>query len=168
MWKFLGQRSFWCHSSDNAVAPPYFPTVSDGWKASTVCLGPLLRVLRSGSSRLQLRCWLESSLVAQWIKDLALSLQWLRLLLWHRFNLWARNCHMTQAWPREKKKMLAGLPSHLKTIASRLFHGLAELFSYICRTKVPVTLLATSQVFAAKSPPQAVQHMAICLNKRPP
>lgn len=29
-----------------------------------------------------------SSLVALWVKGLALSLQWLGLLLWHRFNPW--------------------------------------------------------------------------------
>ena len=32
-----------------------------------------------------------SSLVAQWIKDLALSLLRLRLLLWYDFNPWLRN-----------------------------------------------------------------------------
>ena len=34
------------------------------------------------------RC--QSSLVARWVKDLSLSLQWLRLLLWCRFNPWPR------------------------------------------------------------------------------
>ena len=33
------------------------------------------------------KCRLRSSLVAQRVKDLALSLLWLRLLLWHRFDL---------------------------------------------------------------------------------
>ena len=30
----------------------------------------------------------RSSLVAQWVKDLALPLLWLRLLLWHGFDPW--------------------------------------------------------------------------------
>ena len=40
-------------------------------------------------------CSLESSLMVQWVKDLALSLLWLRLLLWHRFDPWPGNstCH---------------------------------------------------------------------------
>ena len=32
--------------------------------------------------------------MAQWVKDLALSLQWLRSLLWHRFDSWPRNLPM--------------------------------------------------------------------------
>ena len=37
------------------------------------------------------------SLVAQWVKDLVLSLQQLELLLWHGFNAWPQNCHMPHA-----------------------------------------------------------------------
>ena len=35
-----------------------------------------------------------SSFVAQWINDLVLSLQWLRLLLGHEFKPWPGNVHM--------------------------------------------------------------------------
>ena len=35
-----------------------------------------------------------SCLVAQWLKDLALSLQQLVSLLWHRFDPWPRKFHM--------------------------------------------------------------------------
>ena len=38
----------------------------------------------------------KSSLVAQWVKDLALSLQQLESLLWHRFDPWPRNFYMPQ------------------------------------------------------------------------
>ena len=38
--------------------------------------------------------YMRSSLVAQWVKDLALLLQWLGLLLWQGFSLWPRNFHM--------------------------------------------------------------------------
>ena len=38
-----------------------------------------------------------SSLVAQWVKDLALSLLWLWLLLWHKFSPWPGNFHMSWA-----------------------------------------------------------------------
>ena len=41
---------------------------------------------------------LRSSLVAQQIKDLALS------LLWHGFNSWLRNFHRLEEWQKKKKK----------------------------------------------------------------
>ena len=42
------------------------------------------------------------SLMAQRIKDPELSLQWLRLSLWHSFNPWPGNLQMPQVWPKEK------------------------------------------------------------------
>ena len=42
-----------------------------------------------------------SSLVAQWVKDPVLSLLWLWLLLWHRFDPWLRKFFMAQVWPKE-------------------------------------------------------------------
>ena len=45
-----------------------------------------------------------SSLVAQWAKDPALSLQQLGSLPWCRFNPWPRKFHMLQEQPKEKKK----------------------------------------------------------------
>ena len=41
------------------------------------------------------------SLVAQQVKDLVLSLQWHRSLLWHGFNPWPRNFHMAQVGPKK-------------------------------------------------------------------
>ena len=42
----------------------------------------------------------RSSLVAQQIKDLALSLQQLGWLQWHGFDHWPRNFHMLWALPK--------------------------------------------------------------------
>ena len=42
--------------------------------------------------------------MAQWVKDLALSLQWLGSLLRRRFNPWPRNFHMPWEWLEKKKK----------------------------------------------------------------
>ena len=53
---------------------------------------------------LLLKCHLRSSLVALQVKDLALSLLWLRLLLWHGFDPWPRNFHMPWVLPKKKKK----------------------------------------------------------------
>ena len=45
------------------------------------------------------------SLVAQQIKDLVLSLLWLRSLLWHRFDPWPRKFCMLWVWPKTNKKL---------------------------------------------------------------
>ena len=45
---------------------------------------------------------LESSLVAQWVKDSVFSLQQLRLLLWRGFDPWLRSFH--KPWERQKNK----------------------------------------------------------------
>ena len=41
--------------------------------------------------------------MGQWVKDLAFSLLWLWLQLWHRFSPKPQNFHMLQAGPKEKK-----------------------------------------------------------------
>ena len=46
----------------------------------------------------------RSSLVVQWVKDLALSLVWLELLLWREFDSWPGNFPMTRVHPKKKKK----------------------------------------------------------------
>ena len=40
-----------------------------------------------------------NSLVVQWVKDSALSLQWLGLLLWHGFSPWPGTFYILQAQP---------------------------------------------------------------------
>ena len=49
---------------------------------------------------------LGSSLVAQWVKDPALSLLWLWLQLWHGFDPWPRNFCMPQAQPERKNELI--------------------------------------------------------------
>ena len=53
--------------------------------------------------------------MAQLVKDLVLSQQWLGLLLWHGFDPWPRNFHMLQAQLKEKnpQKNIPKLWSHL-------------------------------------------------------
>ena len=43
------------------------------------------------------------------VKELALSLLWLRLLLWHRFDPWTQNFCMPRAQPKVKS-MLSDIP----------------------------------------------------------
>lgn len=45
-----------------------------------------------------------SSLLAQWVKDRALSLLWLWLQLWYGLTSWPGNLRMLQAWPKIKTK----------------------------------------------------------------
>ena len=40
--------------------------------------------------------------MVQWVKDLALSLQQLGLLLWHGFDPWPKNLHIPWAWWKKK------------------------------------------------------------------
>ena len=53
---------------------------------------------------LKIICY-RSSLVAQWVKDLALPLQQLGSLLWHMFLYWPGNFHMLQVQSKKKKKI---------------------------------------------------------------
>ena len=45
--------------------------------------------------------------MAQWVKDPASLPQWLGSLLWHRFDSWPGNFHMTWMQPKKKKKSMA-------------------------------------------------------------
>lgn len=42
--------------------------------------------------------------MVQWVKNLALSLQWLGWLLWHRFDPCLRNFHMVGVKQKKRKK----------------------------------------------------------------
>ena len=47
----------------------------------------------------------QSSLVAQQVKDLGLSLLWLRSLLWHGFDPWLSNFHMNGAQHKKQTEV---------------------------------------------------------------
>ena len=49
---------------------------------------------------------IRSFLMAQQVKDLALSLLWLRPLLWCGFNPWPWDFHMPQAQSKKKSKII--------------------------------------------------------------
>jgi len=61
--------------------------------------------------------------VAQWVKDLVLSLQWLGSLLRHSFNPWLGNFHMPQAWPKKKRKTIQVIG---RTQLTAVTHGVEE------------------------------------------
>ena len=65
---------------------------------------PLRGVLQCSQYKVFLQCLkstCRSSLVVQWVKDLTLTLQWLKSLLWFGFDPWPGSIHMLG---RGKKK----------------------------------------------------------------
>ena len=75
-----------------------------------MCPQPLTKEEGRTLCTLEVWWWLRkgSSLVAQWVKDLTLSLQWLGSLLWLGFDPWPGNSHMPQVWQKKKKKNAQG------------------------------------------------------------
>lgn len=61
----------------------------------------------------------RSSPVAQWVKDLASSLQHFWLLLWHRFDPWLGSVHMLQVQEKKKKN---GCQSGITCFLCRIHH----------------------------------------------
>ena len=57
----------------------------------------------------QIQSPLMSSLVAPWVKDLALSLLWLGLLLSRDFHPWPRNFHTPWVWPKKRAPITWGV-----------------------------------------------------------
>ena len=68
--------------------------------------------------------------MAQQVKDLVLSLQWLRLLWWYRYHLWPRNFHMPWEWP--KKSM-----GHFYEVVSLLSASLLPSESLTINSAIP-------------------------------
>ena len=64
-----------------------------------------------------------SSHVAPKVEDPPLSLLWLQLLLWHRFEPWPRNFHVSPAQLKKKKKKKKKEKKKRKKKMSKLFLG---------------------------------------------
>ena len=62
--------------------------------------------------------------MAQWVKDLVLSLQRLGWLLWLGLDTWPENFHVPQVWPPkmilEMKNSIQGLKDKIKAIAQEV------------------------------------------------
>ena len=71
-----------------------------------VWVGWLLGLPQSMLAQFQKSVSQWSYCVAQQVKDLALSLQWLGLLLWHGFDPWPVNFCMLQLWGKKKVNIL--------------------------------------------------------------
>ena len=74
----------------------------------------------------------QNSVVAQWVKDLVLSLQWLGLLLWLGFSLWPRHFHMAPMQPKKHKQK-----RHIGR-DTLLFHWI-----FLCLDMIPGVVAAT-------------------------
>jgi len=91
------------HLIKEALAVSTLEKSSSFWSKRTIFINYFLLspYLREGKQLFfTLKTHLKSSLVAQWGKDLALSLLWLRLLLWLRFSSWPGNFHMPWVQPK--------------------------------------------------------------------
>jgi len=67
-------------------------------------------------------CGLQrSALVAQGLRDLVLSLQRLRSLLWHRIDPWPRNLCMLLAQPKKRRKRKPEVLSRYFKLSLRMF-----------------------------------------------
>ena len=73
--------------------------------------------------------------MVQWVKDLGLSLLWLRSLLWHGFDYWPGDCCMLQEWPKKKKSY-----SLLSTKGTIRCFGIVLVRTIVC-VKCPVGCL---------------------------
>ena len=86
----LKSASSLCGASGHVVGPQPCPAES----LSAIALSTPSHFLRSSLEAPEFP-------VAQWVKDLALSLLWLWLQLWHRFHPWPGNFHLPQVWPEK-------------------------------------------------------------------
>ena len=68
--------------------------------------------------------------MSQWVRDLALSLLWLALLLWCRLDPWPRNFCMLRVWQKKKKKILC-LYSLLALVVDSIFGKVLLLSLYL-------------------------------------
>ena len=59
--------------------------------------------------------------MVQWVKDLALSPQWLGLLLWCHFDPQLRNFHLQCAWSKKTNKQKIDDPN--KKLTRCKYHG---------------------------------------------
>ena len=89
--------------------------------------------------------------MAQWVKDPALSMQWLRLLLWHRSDPpWAPNVCKLWVWPTicfKNKNICFGTPDAQLVLSG---HHPVSLFTVILspwpKRKVIISVLRSLQV----------------------
>ena len=89
---------------DKEERPPPFSVIArkGGKKESTAWAQLLKAPVRLQQRNRKASDW--RSLVARRVKDLALSLLWLRSLLYHKVVPWPQNFHMPWMWPKKKKK----------------------------------------------------------------
>ena len=92
----IGARKSWKHTGSG-----YKNLAQSGWKCSSRWNSQRLGQTSRNSVALKIAI-IRSSLVAQQVKDLALSLLWLWLLLWHRFDPGPRNFYVL--WGQAKNK----------------------------------------------------------------
>ena len=125
----------WKASNTNARGPASQDRCPGGWACPRCDLGGGHTGLHS--CKLEKRAF-QSSLVTQRVKDPALSLQWLRSLLCHKFDPWPGNLHAAGDQKQEFPLWLSGLrcnivPVRMQVQSLALLSGLRIL----CCHKLP-------------------------------
>ena len=103
--------------------------------------------------------------MAQWVKDLVLSLQWLRLLLWCGPHPWPRNFCMP--WVRTKKKYICILWSLVFWNSTMVFFFLFSFFSqwHFCMwVFFGLGMCMYTACVSALSSPSVLSHFQWCLD----
>ena len=94
--------------------------------------------------------------MTQKVKDLALSLQWLESLLWHRFNPWPENFHMPWALPKKPQTnryhqiVLNDLPA-----TSSCLPDASKILNSVVHTHIHPHTSRVQGVFRIRAPPKA-------------
>ena len=85
--------------------------------------------------------------MVQCVKNLALSLQWLGLLLWCGFDPWPKNFHMPQAQPeKESERVRERAPIKLKSVWSTITQNMKCKLVIWPNRKEPALLAQNTQV----------------------
>ena len=92
-----------------------------------------LSLLREASMAQNQEHSMRSSLLVQWVKDWALSLLWLWLLRWNRFNPWPGNFCMLQVCPPPQQNPVQYELNHVQEMKPqrRLEDNMARFYSWL-------------------------------------
>ena len=82
--------------------------------------------LHYGERHMKKLSW--SSFMVQWVKDPALSLQWLGSLLWYKFDLWPRNLYVLPKKKKKEKRKRKRCPILLLLLTSVHFFRMSPFF----------------------------------------
>ena len=135
-------RNFWTSSLELlyirvAIYLDLFSTLGQFWSVMKSCLKNV---------------FIRTSFVTRQVKDLTLSLLWLRLLLWHRFDSWPKLLHDT-VQTKKKKSFIRNLARKIKQLCWYIFWRLCFV-TFQNRVSRPVSNICGAQRKSMNGGPQ--------------